>query len=343
MLDPMRSSIVYGRRLPLAPAALACLLAGALEANTCRPDLIPNGTVNSCSNCHRNRLGGGPRTPFGEDVLPLLRLGRTLCFDDVFWGPALAELDSDGDGRTNGEELQDPLGAWFRGARQPGNRNLVTHPGVADCPKAADSAFWDSRCISIAVEGPEDRFPGTYTVTAAGADDSGDALVYTFSYSLAGSDRPPVSIGPRAQNTAAIELSEPGLWSVSALVDDACAGAGDDARCTVEVEVLEPPPPPPPPPVGPFLRGDANGDAKVDISDAIFDLAFLFGGGAEPPCLAAGDANGDGVIDISDASFSLNFQFQGGSSPPAPYPDCGISADPEDGRQGCGRPLACGS
>jgi len=39
-------------------------------------------------------------------------------------GPALAALDSDNDGKTNGEELQDPNGEW-----KTGDANLVSKPG----------------------------------------------------------------------------------------------------------------------------------------------------------------------------------------------------------------------
>lgn len=48
---------------------------------------------------------------------------------EEFWGPALAKLDSDGDGFTNGQELQDPNGTWQHRQPNPGNINLVTNPG----------------------------------------------------------------------------------------------------------------------------------------------------------------------------------------------------------------------
>ena len=51
-----------------------------------------------------------------------------------FWEAELAALDSDGDGRTNGEELLDPLGRWERGEPQPGDDSRVTNPGVEDDP-----------------------------------------------------------------------------------------------------------------------------------------------------------------------------------------------------------------
>lgn len=66
------------------------------------PLLIPNGTINSCSNCHFNPAGGGSRTAFGNAF-------RSNSFK---WNATLAALDSDGDLFTNGEELQDPTGVW---------------------------------------------------------------------------------------------------------------------------------------------------------------------------------------------------------------------------------------
>jgi hypothetical protein len=54
----------------------------------------------------------------------------------LFWGPDLAAKDSDGDGRTNGEELGDPAGAWKRGDPNPGDPGIVTRPGASDLPPA---------------------------------------------------------------------------------------------------------------------------------------------------------------------------------------------------------------
>src|SRR5262245_37361232 len=65
-----------------------------------------------------------------------------------------------------------------------------------------------------------------------------------------------------------------------------------------------------------FLRGNSNGDASIDISDALFSLGFLFLGSDSPPCADAADANDDGTIDISDASFTLGYLFLGSAAPP---------------------------
>lgn len=78
-----------------------------------------------------------------------------------------------------------------------------------------------------------------------------------------------------------------------------------------------------------FIRGDANDDGKVDVSDSIYSLMYLFGGGDAPPCLAAADSNDDAQVDISDPIFTLGFLFHGTAAPPAPYP--GAGEDPKLG------------
>ncbi|MEC9352449.1 MAG: hypothetical protein VYD81_03960, partial [Planctomycetota bacterium] len=83
----------------------------------------------------------------------------------------------------------------------------------------------------------------------------------------------------------------------------------------------------------PILRGDSNADARVDLSDAIFSLRYLFQGGDAPPCLDALDSNDSGIIDISDPAHILRHLFQGAAAPPAPGMECG--EDPTDDQLGC--------
>ena len=81
----------------------------------------------------------------------------------------------------------------------------------------------------------------------------------------------------------------------------------------------------------PFVRGDANTDGKVDISDALAALGYLFLGRKETTCADAMDTNDSGSIDISDPIFLLQHLFMGGVHPPAPYPRCGPDDTPRDG------------
>jgi len=82
-----------------------------------------------------------------------------------------------------------------------------------------------------------------------------------------------------------------------------------------------------------FVRGDADLNGTVDISDPIITLASLFLGGDPLPCLNAADSNGAGsTVDISDPIFTLHFLFLGGPAPPLPFPEPG---------EALGRSLGC--
>jgi len=98
-----------------------------------RVDLIPNGDTFRCLSCHV--VVGGALNPFGEAVKQLVDEGST----DPFWSAELAETDSDGDGLSNGEELQDPRGLWQPGQDAPGDGTRVTNPGIAEGKPVAGS------------------------------------------------------------------------------------------------------------------------------------------------------------------------------------------------------------
>ena len=66
-----------------------------------------------------------------------------------------------------------------------------------------------------------------------------------------------------------------------------------------------------PVPAADFRRGDATGDATVDLSDAIRILNYLFLGGDEPGCLDAADANDSNDVDVSDGVAIFNALFLG--------------------------------
>jgi hypothetical protein len=90
---------------------------------------------------------------------------------------------------------------------------------------------------------------------------------------------------------------------------------------------------PPPLPPAPFVRGDPNRDARVDVSDAVFVLGFLFTGGVDPLCKESIDVDDTGVLDLTDAIYLLNYLFLGGAAPPGPFPNCG--SDPTEYEFGC--------
>lgn len=80
-----------------------------------------------------------------------------------------------------------------------------------------------------------------------------------------------------------------------------------------------------------FLRGDANRDSAVDISDAIFTLVYLFLGGNPPACPDAADLNDDGKIDVSDPIALLWSLFlEPGRWIPYPFPLPGLDPTSDD-------------
>jgi len=88
--------------------------------------------------------------------------------------------------------------------------------------------------------------------------------------------------------------------------------------------------------IGFFIRGDANSDQKVDISDAIHVLDFLFLGGPSPRCLDSADADDTGVIDITDAVVVLSTLYAGSASIAPPFPSAGPDST-SDGLVPCQR------
>ncbi|KAK3580056.1 hypothetical protein CHS0354_001009 [Potamilus streckersoni] len=92
-------------------------------------EIIPNGEIvpHPCkANIwrgvgHKMVLGGGERNQFGLDFSTA---GKQ-------WTKALCQLDSDGDGKTNGEELGDPHCLWTKG-QSPSRSSGLSHPGVCE-------------------------------------------------------------------------------------------------------------------------------------------------------------------------------------------------------------------
>jgi len=93
-----------------------------------------------------------------------------------------------------------------------------------------------------------------------------------------------------------------------------------------------------------FVRGDANSDYTLDISDAVLILTHLFlGKPQELDCDDASDCNDDGTINIADPLFLLFYLFEGNPKElPFPFQHCGIDPTPED-LLGCGSHWACGT
>lgn len=63
-------------------------------------------------------------------------------------------------------------------------------------------------------------------------------------------------------------------------------------------------------------RGDPNADFKVDVSDVIYLINYLFKGGPPPvPGLFAADVNCDSLGNVTDVIYLINYLFKGGPKP----------------------------
>ena len=325
---PLRSLV--GRTAASTVAALPwmlllLLLPAVADARSCRPGLIPNGSVDRCSTCHLSSGGGGARTPFGQAVRPLVTRGR--CGE--FWGPELAALDSDGDGRTNGEELQDPEGLWRDGDPDPGDRADVTNPGRVNDFGAAEISvapltlafgeveLADSRTLNVEVHSAGELDLRLTSIRIEGSSPAEFTRSVVSLPAVLGSDE---TMTIEVTYTPADEEADQAVLRIE--------HDGENEPSPIEVMLLASTPSPP---ERIFRRGDVNTDERTDIGDAIRLLNFLFSGGVVLGCLDAADENDSGSIDLGDAIYGLNWLFRGGPAPPSPGPsDCGPDLTEDD-------------
>ena len=165
----------FTRRVILA-AIFILAVAETVQGRSFRVNQIPNGSVNSCSNCHINPGGGGTRNSFGQAV------EAGLIGSNVDWGSALASLDSDGDGFTNGQELQDPNGTWTTMLPAPGNPSLVSKPGNAgSIPQSNSNPTLNSIGNRSVAEA------STLSFALSASDPDGDSVTFTVNGNPSGS------------------------------------------------------------------------------------------------------------------------------------------------------------
>lgn len=156
--------------------ALAVVLASPAHAFPGYFNNVPNGpalvaaaAADRCLLCH----SAVPSTCVAMSMpLPCLNadFGMPFAAAERSWTPALAAADLDGDGFTNGQELQDPTGAWTMAApAHPGIAAHVTapfneaeHPGLHD--DDMDHVCWfgrdtnnDFQCTGSGERSADDR------------------------------------------------------------------------------------------------------------------------------------------------------------------------------------------
>jgi hypothetical protein len=63
------------------------------------------------------------------------------------------------------------------------------------------------------------------------------------------------------------------------------------------------------------MSGDINGDADVNVADAVYMINWIFKGGPAPKRMGEADVNCDGKANIADAVYIINYIFKGGPKP----------------------------
>ena len=81
---------------------------------------------------------------------------------------------------------------------------------------------------------------------------------------------------------------------------------------------------------GGFVRGDANGDRKLNVTDAVTILRTLFAGVRAVECEDHGDVDDNGSLQVTDAIRLLAYLFRSGPSPAAPFPNAGRDQTPDE-------------
>lgn len=117
----LRPSLSGALGLLVSMSPLAAFAAAGYQAD------IPNGLAVGCVACH----------PANND--PSLNLfGQAVSASKSgglpHW-PSLFDVDADGDGQTNGEELGDPCGTWRKG-RPPPRTTDISNPGRVNSTSA---------------------------------------------------------------------------------------------------------------------------------------------------------------------------------------------------------------
>ena len=120
------------------------------------------------------------------------------------------------------------------------------------------------------------------------------------------------TVGDEAEGELAIALEDnlgfPPLTNLFAIDNDFVA-VSEMTRGVISVPALN---------AGFFLRGDANLDGTVDVSDPVAILEDRFLGRFEILCKDAADADDNERLQLTDVVYLLNYLFQGGPIPPAP-------------------------
>jgi hypothetical protein len=216
---------------------------------------------------------------------------------------------------VNGGRFGDPAAPLsFPGVPDGGPANRYgagTFEFRPPCP-----AEGDTHCLNVALSGPGGNTPGLYTITATASDDSGDDILYTFVIENLLLDGPPQVIGPQLGNSVEVELVA-APYSIRVSVDDApgCDDVAADASCApLEIEIIAGGRNVPGDCNADGVLNIADASCVFGVLFLGTPELFPCGDGTptDPGSRILIDWQGDGRIDLSDGVAGLNFLFNNG-------------------------------
>jgi hypothetical protein len=165
--------------------------------------------------------------------------------------------------------------------------------------RIADTGYEREDLLDVYVTNDTERVYLIYADGDSGLDSYGGDVYRTFG-----------AVAPSSWSQARLVFKSTSNSGAGSESYDICAveflSVGDGSPCGDSSSEVE------------FLRGDANVDGDINLSDGIRILGFLFLGGGDLECYDAADTNDTGSIDITDGIGLFNFLFLGGPPPPSP-------------------------
>ena len=269
-----------GRMLHIALGIFVLLLPTASHADSWMNRGVPNGDRYGCALCHYESAPtpgatSFPLNGFGDDVRLWLRPSTYIN-----WSLSIANLDSDWDGYTNGEELQELTGSWraeYIGENvlidpnsydlKTGNRSNISNPGDPGPFGGVPGVSFQALATDTVNVGE------TVTKELVGFTSAlGRELVYSFPATTSPPDGAQL-VGTTFRWTPAFEQG--GTNRIPIRMSDGTQDIVQNYVVVVLGGAIPPDPPEPPPaerfvpPVTDFttLRMDFDGNRKVDFSD----------------------------------------------------------------------------
>ena len=148
------------------------------------------------------------------------------------------------------------------------------------------------------------RIPGTELVYDFGLTSLDCDPAVTETINILGSPGEGPANQPSVENgvfTWQTEMADLGVWQFELVCEDQY-GAWESCQFLVDLS-------------GDFTCGDVNFDDKVNVSDAVYIINYVFSGGNEPNPPESGDVNCDSRVNVSDAVWIINYVFASGADP----------------------------